>query len=343
MSQTERENFDGLCAALLGEIPQDADWNGILALANRTLVTPALSASLEEHEDIPEEVGDFLRHIAERTAMRNETMRRQLRETVHALALVGLEPILIKGAVFLADRSFPIDQRLFADLDLLLPHSQEEAAIAALGKVGFSPYETSVGAKDGMNLKRTSDVGGLDLHFRLRSLPGAPDYAEMMPFVTPTTVGENKIRNLVPTAQAVVLIVHDQIQERDYWRGLIDLRHLLDLDRIVRVHGPLDSGVLHRLFPTSASRRVLDTQLLTAKRLFGTPLPRNWRTGRRAKLQAQRRDWQMAHSAATHFLTAASLLSDLPALASPLAALPNWRHRLRYLRRMFSERKDTKV
>lgn len=343
MSQTERENLDGLCAALMGEFPQNADWNGILALANRTLVTPALSAILEGHQGVPEEVGDFLRHIAERTAMRNEAMRRQLEETVHALMLAGLEPILIKGAVFLADRSFPIDQRLFADLDLLLPHSQGKAAIAALGKVGFFPYESSVGAKDGTNLKRTSDVGGLDLHFRLRSLPGAPGYAEILPFAISTTVGENKIPTLVPTAQAAVLIAHDQIQERDYWRGLIDLRHLLDLDMIVRVHGPLDSGMLPRLFPTPASRRVLDTQLLTANRLFGTPPPRNWQTDRRAKLQAQRRDWQLAHSAATPFLTAASLLSDLQAVTSPLAVLPDWRHRLRYLRRMFSKRKDTKV
>lgn len=343
MSRAERANLAALCKALLGETPQQPDWNAILALANRTLVTPALATSLREREAIPGEVREFLQHIAERSRMRNETMRSQLGEAVAALARTGQTPILLKGAGMLADPSAPLDQRLFADLDLLLPRIGAEQAVAALSEAGFSPYASSVAIEDGINLKRDIDAGGLDIHFRLRALPGAPGCDEMLDFTVSATIGGNRVLTLTPTAQAAVLIAHDQIQERDYWRGLIDLRHLYDLHVIASRHGAADAEAMHRLFPTRASRRAMETQLLTAHRFFGTPLPHNWRPTLRARLQAARREWQLSRPIAMPLLTATSLLCDLPALASPLAALSDWRHRARYLRRMFEPRKDTKA
>ena len=343
MSQADRATLEALCSALRGQIPQEPDWDAILTLANRTLVTPALAHSLDGRPEVPEEVLDFLQHISQRTRARNAVMRGQLQDACDALVRAGHRPILIKGACFLADPDHQLGQRLFADIDLLLPFEISDAVIAALGSVGYETYPSSVSHKDGYNLSREVDAGGLDLHFRLRALPRAPRYADMLPFTTPTKIGGSEVLTLTPTAQAAVLIAHDQIQERDYWRGLIDLRHLLDLDTITARHGPLDAGALDRLFPTSSSRRALETQLLTAHRLFGTPLPEGFRPTRRARLQAKRREWQLARPSAMRLLTAASMLADLPALASPVSALPGWRLRARYLRRMFEPRKDTKA
>ena len=343
MSRTERTDLAALCSALKGKVPQEADWTKILALANRTLVTPALAAALTGRDGVPPEVQDFLEHIAERTRSRNQAMRAQLQDAADALARAGLCPILLKGANFLADAAEDRGGRLFADIDLLLPRSQERQAVAALADKGFRRDVASVSPADGMNLKREIDAGGLDLHFRLRALPGAPGYDAMLPYTVRTMLGDSPVLALVPSAQAAVLIAHDQIQERDYWCGLIDLRHLLDMHRMVERHGPFDADVLRRLFSTKASRRALDTQLLTANRLLGTPLPHRWRVGRWARLQVARREWQLAHPAAMPLLTGASLVADLPALASPLAALPDWRYRARYLKRMFARRKETKA
>ncbi|WP_338244453.1 nucleotidyltransferase family protein [Aurantiacibacter hainanensis] len=343
MSRAEQANLAALCAALKGEIQHGVEWTAMIALANRTLVTPVLASTLAGHDCIPEEVREFLDHIAARTRARNEAMRAQLEDAADALAQAGLQPVLLKGAQFLADGSQASGERLFADLDLLLPRSQEEQAVAALGRKGFTRDSSSVSPEDGMNLKRESDAGGLDLHFRLRALPGAPGYDELLPFTVPATVGNSEVLALNHSAQAAVLIAHDQIQERDYWCGLIDLRHMLDLHQMTQRHGPLDIEALHRLFPTGASRRALDTQLLTASRLFGMPLPPDWRPRSWARVQAARREWQLARPGAMPLLTAASLVADLPALASPLAALPDWRYRARYLRRMFASRKPTKV
>lgn len=343
MSRAEGENLAVLCSALGGEIPQRADWTEILALANRTLVTPALAGALAERDDVPRDVREFLEHIATRVSTRNEAMRAQLEEAAILLTKAGVHPILLKGASFLANTPLPAGTRLFSDLDLLLPRSKADQALEALGDEGYTRCISSVASVDGITLKRDIDPGELDLHFRLRGLPGPPGYDEMMPFTIPAKVGGCKVLALVPSAQAAVLIAHDQIQERDYWRGTIDLRHLVDLHDIVRHHGPLDTEVLHRLFRTSASRRALDTQLLTANRLLGTPLPRNWRPSRIAGLQAKRREWQLAHPSAMPLLTAASLIADLPALIAPLVALPGWRHRARYFKLMFAPRKDTKA
>lgn len=343
MSQIERKNLEALCSALQGETTPVADWTKVLALANRTLVTPALASALRGRDGVPEDVREFLEHIATRVRMRNKALHVQLQDAADAMVRNGLKPILFKGACFLADPSITRTHRLFADIDILVAPSDGKATLFALSNAGFAPYPSSVSSADGMNLMRNSDAGGLDLHFRLRALPKAPGYDELMPYTTPAKLGNSEILILGPTAQAASLIAHDQIQERDYWRGLIDLRHQVDLKTIVERHGPLDSTILRRLFPTPGSRRALDTQLLTANRLFGTPLPKDWIPGRWARLQARRCDWQLDRSGTMPLLTAASLIADPYALASPVAVLPGWRLRARYLRRMFEPRKPTKV
>ena len=337
----DRRNLSVLCSALQGTAPQGADWTAVLALANRTLVTPALAAALHGNPAVPDDVQAFLAHIAGRTAQRNAMMERQLVEAVQALSGRGITPMLIKGAVFLAAPPAGRVDRLCTDLDLIVSPSQAERADETLRAIGYRP-QSSPGAT-GLTFERESDVGGLDLHYRLRSFEHWPSFEELEPFCTETSLEGAAILMPSPSLQAAILIAHDQLQERDYWRGLIDLRHFVDLRAIVAAAGALDPATLTALFPGRRARRALTTQLLTLERLFGIVATHGLDAGAWPRLQCRRRFRQIGHSRTMRLLTAATLLLDPPALTARRGPSPNWRERPQYLKRMFYAQKPNKV
>ena len=332
-----------MCGALEGQIGTGTDWDAVLALANRTLVTPALASALADNDQVPADVREFIAAIASRTLHRNVAMRRQLSECCTALSICGVVPILIKGAAFMISAPVASSARLSTDIDLVLPASRKAAAIEALIAIGFEQAASSIAPDAGLNLQRSSDVGGLDMHYRLRSFHPQREYDELMPFCEPALV--DGVAVLLPSRelQLAVLIAHDQMQERDYWRGLIDLRHLLDLRTLVLAGGELDERVLAKFFPDGPHRRALETQLLTLESVFGIATEADLAPGYRARLQVWRRRWQIGRAWALPATTAASLLID--PMRPPAAVLEagRWRSVAQYYRRMFVPAKETKA
>ena len=95
-----------------------------------------------------------------------------------------------------------------------------------------------------------------------------------------------------PFAQIVYLILHDQFQDGDYWRGLIDLRHLLDITNLAR-SGDISWDALRALFANGYERNAVDTQILTARALFGISIGPNMSFGMLSHLQLARRKIQV--------------------------------------------------
>ena len=146
-----------------------------------------------------------------------------------------------------------------------------------------------------------------------------------------------------PTLQAAILIAHDQLQERDYWRGLIDLRHLVDLRSILAQSGPLDGATLSALFESNRARRALLTQLETLRRLFPSTgafgvEPTLW-----VRTQYNRRLLQIDRDSVAHLLTTLTLLIDPPLMMGRLRPMETMRERVQYLKRVFTARKPNKV
>ncbi|WP_158610996.1 nucleotidyltransferase family protein [Aurantiacibacter spongiae] len=330
-----------LCAALAGERPADDDWPALLPLANRLLVTPALAALFDGDSRIPRDVRQFLGVIGSRTLARNTMMRAQLEEAVAALHARGIVPLLFKGAAGLAEAAQPVAGRLFCDLDLLIADNAGDDARGALQDLGYCVLNSAGGEA---TFYRERDAGGIDLHCRVRSLGGRQRYADFETLSTERQLGAGVVRLPLPLLQAALVIGHDQIQERDYWRGLVDLRHLLDLRTVVTETGALDYAALARLFPGTTARRALDCQLLTLRDLFGVPLPAGCAPGPVARLQSRRRLWQMERPLSRVPLTAISLLVDPPvgAVARAQRGLPP-RKRAQYVRRMFAAQKPNKA
>jgi hypothetical protein len=282
-----------LAALLRGEPAADAGWTAVLALANRTLLTPALFVALRRADGLghlPADVRDYLAFLHGRNLERNTRLRAQLIEAILALNQAGVEPTLLKGAVRLfQDEEERLGSRITRDLDLSVEEGESEAARACLLGIG---YRDAVGFRA---MLRPQDVGVLELRDRPRAasaryLPRAHRLASRL-------VAQAGVRARIPspTARALHWMVHDLIKEGDYWRGRIDLRHLHDLAELAWSERDVDWAGLPGTMPDRLGRNAIETQLVTLQTLFGIALPRGMRPGAIVRLQHRRRMFTAQH------------------------------------------------
>lgn len=293
-----------------------ADWEGVIALANKTLVTPTLAeriAAAPGSFAVPGDVRTFLAAIHARNRERNRRLFAQLSQAVGCLNSVGVEPILIKGAAMLTDAGEDaFGGRILSDLDLLVPPLKVGDCVEALAGIGYAIDTLPTNKRLPMVLSRSRDVGMIDLHNRLRIESIGGDYAGLSRYCRPQPLGASRALLPSPTFRAMILVLHDQLQDRDYWRGLIDLRHLVDLVRISRLPGGIDWTLLASLFAPGNPRTALRTQLLTARNLLGLAVPPELVAGLRPRLQYRRRLLQSARPGLMRVLTTLTLLTDYP-------------------------------
>ncbi len=275
--------LEALIAGLRGREVSATDWRPVIALANRTLLTPALFAALAQSGEInrlPDDVREYLRFIHDRNWERNARLRMQLAEAAAALNRRGIVPLLLKGAVplFLSQAN-KIPARMTSDLDLGVEAADEASALECLGELGYLPLA------DGRGMARPQDVGVLELR-RTRESGSHP----------PTLVERDRLRVNIPSPQSRALhwIVHDLLKEGDYWRGRIDLRHLHDLAQMAE-SDDVDWTSLRTAMHDARSRNALDAQLLALHDLFGVRIPLEHTRRQMVRFQHWRRIFTARH------------------------------------------------
>ncbi len=90
--------------AALGHALDTTDWKGLVDLANRHFLTPALWWALEEKGlagRLPGDLREFLRRAHSLNLARNEGIRAQAGEIATTLDRSGIVPIVLKGGVHL--------------------------------------------------------------------------------------------------------------------------------------------------------------------------------------------------------------------------------------------------
>lgn len=280
-----------------GDLPTEIDWMGVIDLANRTLTTPTLIDCLERFPDaIPNDVGQYLQEIFQRNLTRNGRLASQLSEAVWALNTQGIAPVLMKGSAFLAEaRGRDAGRRLISDLDILVSPEEKRDALNCLFEAGYRvDYETPDDApRWHADLQRPDDVGMIDLQegppghaFFYRTLGNLKQHCHF------DVSGETSAYIPDPTFHALLLIIHDQFQDSDYWTGRIDLRHLLDLRDLAGSRDGIDWQRLASLAPSKLARNALETQLTMLHSLLGVDVPPAMRNRLTPKLQTWRRRLQ---------------------------------------------------
>ncbi|KSV64387.1 hypothetical protein N182_10750 [Sinorhizobium sp. GL2] len=309
-----------LASCLNGHIPKVLNWDGIVALANRSLTITSLAGAVTDAKPhLPEDLTNYLSMIYRRNTERNCRLKAQLAEAAASLNDIGIEPVVMKGTAILASAA-PEDlgARLLTDLDILVRPQDMRGATKALCRAGYAvALSSGEGSWPGNTeyhlpvvLVRPTDVGSIDLQCRPKGPAsfGGADWLYRDSCLV--DLGGGRLRVPTPFAQIVLLILHDQFQDGDYWRGLTDLRHLLDIARLARASS-IDWNELRSLFASGYERNAVETQILTAAALLGLNRTASTEVGSRARIQLARRRLQLGRDYLRVPLTLLTLISEV--------------------------------
>ena len=213
---------------------QSVDWNRVIGHASTDYALPAFAAALRELDLIrllDEELGAFLQTVHAANLEHNGELGRELSTAVRILNRLGIEPILLKGAIRLVDGLYPDDGwRMMRDLDLLVPKAALASATKAFEKADYEPC-----GSDG-EFRRPDGVCQIDLHtepFRgSRSIP-LLRMIDIEDKAQPVTFGE--ARAWLPSLehQVVHLIGHSQIRHFGHIFGRVSLSNRLEAAALV--------------------------------------------------------------------------------------------------------------
>jgi hypothetical protein len=295
-----RAALQQLAMCLQGRLPAAPDWMSILDLANRSLMTAQLCAAISSADRanaIPEDVSKFLKEVRARNRMRNQRLMAQLCDALRALNGAGIQPVLLKGAAIWASMPHAQFDRILTDIDLLVRPDQVDRAISALEQAGF-PVAARYPGHDVhvvAELGRPTDVGFIDLHQRPPGPPGLAQIADLERHCTPVTFERFVAQRPESAVQIFFLVLHDQFHDGDYWRGGVDVRHVMDIALLSTMSPAVDWKLLERLCGTQLVRNALETQLIAAQRLAGAVIPGHLTQRWWTNAHHRRHLWQFAH------------------------------------------------
>ena len=265
---------DGLREALARPA---TEWEQVVAGASAHHVLAAFAAAIDDlglaHRLEPD-LRDFLAAVHRWNGTRNRALRRQLGEVVTLLNGIGVEPVLLKGAIRLVDGLYPDPGwRMMHDLDLLVPPDRRVDAMAALHRGSYATaaaYRHMEPSYDRHHhcppLVRPDRPAPVEIHSELfvtRRQQLLLPAGAMLAAAAPIEVGDGRARLPDPGHQLIHLIGHCQIADRGYLCGSVPLRDRLEAAALARRAGPaLDAAALYRRFATAGYGRHLTGFLL---------------------------------------------------------------------------------
>ena len=253
----------------------DSGFVQLAGLAGRHLVTPMLAACFcrpELERSAPEDFRLYLQFIHAENRRRNAALAAELADVAAGLNRIGVEPVLLKGAIRLVDRLYPDPGwRFMRDLDLLVPRAEASAAASELKARGYA-YAVDAAAwprehRHLPGLARGKDRPVIELHLDLlpkrRELCPAEDVRMRSRAVE---FGGARVRLPDRIDQLVHLVAHDRL-DRDLRRsGSFLLRSLFETALLC--HGAGAAELLLARFAECGLRGWAGVHLHLTKRLF---------------------------------------------------------------------------
>jgi len=279
------------CAALLAALREPAamagfdanTWDRVVRQAAAAGVLGRLGALAREtgiDEALPAPVWRHMQALLTLAGQQKRAVRWELVQLSRTLANLAGPVLLLKGAAYAAADLPPAAGRLFADIDLLVPKSQIDAAEAALMLDGWNSshhdaYDQRYYRKwmhelpPMMHIRRQTV---LDLHHNI-----LPETARIRVDPAPMLAASRTLpefpRFSIPTREDQVLHSATHLFHEGEWQH--GLRDLVDLDAMLRAYAH-DPAFLDHLIGRAEGLglgRPLFYGMRHAERLFATPLP----------------------------------------------------------------------
>jgi hypothetical protein len=229
---------DGVTAYTLTRTP-GWSWERLFDEANNNSVLPAVSLALRDRIDLPfpSDVSGFLTAVTTLNLERNESIRREIQSVVALLNQIGIEPVLLKGAAYLALGLFSSPaERYLIDIDLLIVKDRVEAAAALLIRNGFARDDSDRFGRFRHHhppLRRPGSIS-VEIHHTLatgRSATILPVH-EVFERATPHAFGTSRASTPSPEHLVTHLILHSQFVHPYNERIWPPLRALYDLVKL---------------------------------------------------------------------------------------------------------------
>jgi hypothetical protein len=224
------------------------DWVGVVRLGSDHFVLAALAAALRYlglAGALEPELRAFLGAVHALNEDRNGELYRQLAEVVARLNQIGIEPVLLKGAIRLVDGLYPDPGwRMMQDLDLLVPKMRLGEVVVVLRELGYVA-KSRANVADFGNLRRyhypklahPRRRAVLEVHGELLETPRQRRLLlaeELIEASRPIVFDNLQARLPSIEHQFVHLIGHCQILHQGHAYGRIALRDRLEAAALLR-------------------------------------------------------------------------------------------------------------
>jgi hypothetical protein len=216
--------------------PTTADWNEVVALANRHGLTPLLYVRLKQADAqtrVPADVWERMRRVYKASAVRSMCFQRDVRPALQRLRGAGIRVIALKGA-FLAEAVYDDPAlRPMVDVDLMVPKADLPRAYAALLDLGRTRRQPQAEASSAEDNHRGLTVGaGIDLRWTIDTPGGRSrlDTTGLWERARPATIAGVEVLALSPEDLLLHICLH-----ASHRHGLGDgLRPLCDVAETIR-------------------------------------------------------------------------------------------------------------
>jgi hypothetical protein len=262
------------------------DWKRLIQIASGHFLAPSLCQALQQRglwDDAPTEIRELLQAMALLNQERDDLHYRELVVITKQLNAIGLEPLLLKGAICLVlSEQFPgARSRVMGDLDLLLPDGHAQEALESIMELGYvyHPILELDWYKDHRHLPplyHPEDGVRLEIHRDLNSSREKPvlDLRQTWRNARPVTL--DGAHALVPDHYSRMLhnVVNTRLNDRHHSDFRLDMRQLNEWVQLRDIHDNKSDWLrMWKRFDRFGEGSVLETYCLAAERFFGQPLP----------------------------------------------------------------------
>jgi hypothetical protein len=276
---------------------QKIAWEKVVWLANQHLLSPALWVELQHQgleQLLPDELRSYLCDLHRLSLQRNQHLRQQVIDVARVCNAVGVEPILLKGAVSLFSSAY-LDPgaRVMTDIDILVPREQATECWTLLCDNSYLPideYGHDWSRHHHLHpLERPGAYATVEIHRevlppsstgRLFGITLSEDDSRLITDMlvegsVPFAEGPVAMRRPNPTHRLLHCLLHSAFNELNAYRaGTLPLRSLYELAWLQNFFlDDIDWETINHVMSSGKKSSLFRAWVYLAHRLFGSDLP----------------------------------------------------------------------